>query len=270
MIEHMKMKKGGLKYLAALFGAVLMVAPVEAANKPTPMKVGQTVSMELEPEGTTDYSVALGKGAWRIVWDAERTDGQRGNLIGSIALLKINGAVVESRLVSMNELAVNARVGETYRTVKPTVARLRIKNGYGISKMWLTIVPLAQKTRVPWGWGAAVTPARISADNGVGGELAPNAVVFHSITLPKGKWSLSLGLARLDKVSGNLIGGVDVLDPQGFTTKAGLINMNEISDQARVEGIMTVTKPTPILLRVSSHNGNAAYTYDITIAPADE
>ena len=256
---------------AALMGVALLslLAGSRAATKPTPMKVGETVSMTLERDTSQDYVVSLGKGSYRLVWDAERVDGTISNIIGKIQLLKPNGVIVDSRLLSFNETSVNGRIGMIYRSPKPFVARLRVFNGSGAARMWLSVVPIAKTARVPFGWGASVTPARIASENGVGGTLEPNAVLFHSVTLPKGKWSISLGLKAPGEERTNLIAHVAMLDAQGMTLDGRLILMNETELQARAEGIVTMTKPTPILLRVANRTENKAYAYDITIDKAE-
>jgi hypothetical protein len=134
--------------------------------------------------------------------------------------------------------------------------------------MWLTVVPAAQTTRVPFGFGATITPARIASENGVGGTLAPDQSVYHSITLPPGKWSIPLGLSLPAGEKSNLQGQVDLLDALGFTTQDRLVRLNEIDNQARKEAIMTIAKARPIVLRVTNTSSSKTYTYDMTIEKA--
>jgi hypothetical protein len=184
-------------------------AKTAQAAPPSPMKVGQTVKFTLEANAAKDYSVALAKGVYRIVWDAERVDGEDANIQADLQLLKPNGVIIDSSLVRFNDINVTSRTGTTYRVVKPFVARFRVRNDDNPLKMWLTVVPVTQKTRVPFGWGATVTPARISSDNGVGGTLEGKAYIYHSITLPPGKWSISLGLQLPEGENSNLQGSID-------------------------------------------------------------
>ena len=188
--------------------------------------------------------------------------------MGTLSLLKPNGVILSSSLAGFNTIGVTGRIGTTYRAPKPFVARFRLRNEDEPLKVWFRVVPVSQAARVPFGWGATVTPARISSDNGVGGTLEPKASVFHSITLPPGKWSISLGLQLPDGQNSNLIGSIDRLDAQGFMVTKGFVGVNKIDNQAREEGILTIAKPTPILLRVNNDTDDKTYKYDVTIEPA--
>lgn len=252
-----------LMALCALFGG-----HAQASTPPTPLKVGATAKVDLAANQSRDYAVSLAKGSYRLIWDAQRTDGKSSNIMASLALLKPNGVVMNNSLLSFNEIGVEYRIGRIYNVPKPFVARFRLKNSDAPLHCWFSVVPVAAGKRVPFGWGAAITPARISSDNGVGGQLEPNQSVYHSVTLPKGKWSISLGLQLPDDKSSNLMGSVDMLDTMGLATKQNLVALNEIDNQARKEGIVTILKPTPILLRVTNETSNLTYTYDVTIAPA--
>ena len=253
--------------LAVACAIGFFAGPSRAAEKPQPIKVGATTKVTLEADGSKDYVVSLGKGAYRIVWDARRVDGESSNIIGHIRLLKPNGSVIDSGLLNFNEVGVSYRVGTVLNVAKPFVARLRLENNYSMDN-WLTIVPVAAGKRVPFGWGATITPARISSDNGVGGTIEPKQTVLHSITLPKGKWSISLGFTQTNDEKSNLIGTIDLLDTLGFTKQSSLVVLNEIDKQARKEGVLNVTKPTPYILRVTNGASEKTYTYDVTIEPA--
>lgn len=264
-IQKMSRKRGWLA-LACAFACAL-VAPAHAAEKPQPIKVGQTAQIDLPEDGRKDYTVSLAKGAYRLVWDAKRQDGRNSNIIGKISLLKPNGVIIENNQLGFNEIAVCYRVGTILTVPKPFVARFRI-NTEAATQNWFTVVPVTPAKRVPFGWGATVTPARISSDNGVGGTLEPDASVYHSITLPKGKWSISLGLQLPEGQNSNLMGKIDLLDAQGFAKEQRFVNVNEIDNQARKEGIITVSRPTTYLLCVTSGDSSKTYTYDVTIEPA--
>jgi hypothetical protein len=67
-----------------------------------PIKVGQTVNMSLGENASKDFVIPLQKGAYRLVWDARRTDGQSSNIIAKIKLLKPNGVVIDPSLLRFN------------------------------------------------------------------------------------------------------------------------------------------------------------------------
>lgn len=253
---------------SVLFVCWALSTSVLGAERPTPIKVGQMAGITLDGNASKDFVISLPKGAYRLVWDARRTDGQSSNIIAMIKLLKPNGVVIDPSLLRFNIISVEGRVGAVYQAVQPILARLRVENGRQPLQMWLTVVPAAQTTRVPFGFGVTVTPARIASENGVGGTLAPGQSIYHSITLPPGKWSISLGLSLPAGESSNLQGQVDLLDALGFTTQDRLVSLNQIDTQARQEGILTITKAKPILLRVTNRSSSKTYTYDVTIEKA--
>lgn len=258
--------------LAAILACALGVTAgrtAHAGTPPTPLKVGQTAKTTLQTNKSHDYVVSLSKGSYRLVWDAQRVDGKDSNLMGVVELLKPNGVVIEAQQLNLNVLDVTTRVGTVLKVAKPFVARFRVMCNDAPFNSWFTVVPVKGEKRVPFGWGQAITPARISADNGVGGSLAPNTYVVHSITLPKGNWSVSLGLELPAGENSNLMGEVDQLDTLGFTTVSRLVNLNEINTQARAEGVIRVSKPTAFLLRVHNGTTDKTYKYDVTISKAE-
>ena len=267
----MKRKQHWSFWTLALVMALMPLGARAVGTKPTPLKVGATANVTLDENDYKDYSVPLAKGTYRLVWDARRTDGEWGNIQGVISLLKPNGAIIDPMLLRFNELAVEYRVGRTMTVTKPYVARFRMKSEKDGIESWFTVVPVAPSKPikfVPFGWGAKVTPARISSDNGVGGTIEKNESFYHSITLPKGKWSISLGLEQTGDESTNLQGKIDLLDVHGFAKEQQFVRVNEIDKQARNEAILTVTKPTMYLLRVNNDSSGYTYNYDVTIEPA--
>ena len=252
---------------------LLAIMPIARAvgTKPTPLKAGTTANVTLDDGDSKDYAVSLSKGTYRLVWDSRRTDGEWGNIQGVVSLLKPNGAIIDASLLRFNELAAEYRVGRTITVTKPYVARFRMKSEKDGIESWFTVLPVAPSAPIefiPFGWGAKVTPARISSDNGVGGVIEKNESFYHSITLPKGKWSISLGLSQTGDESTNLQGKIDLLDVHGFAKVQTFVRVNEIDRQARQETVLAVTKPTMYLLRVNNDSSGYTYNYDVTIEPA--
>lgn len=254
----------GMLGMACALG--MWAAPSQAAP-PQTLKVGQTGHFTLEKNRSKDYAVSLSKGSYQLVWDAKRVDEKSSNIIGKVALLKPNGVIIDSNILNYNEIAVAYRVGSILKVVKPYVARFRVSVDQD-TESWFTVVPTQPAKRVPFGWGETITPARISSDNGVGGEIEPLESIYHSITLPKGKWSISLGLELPEDENTNLLGSIDLLDTLGFAKKGNFVSVNDIGQQGRKEGILNVLKPTSYLLRVTNDNSDKSYKYDVTIEPA--
>ncbi|BDI30640.1 hypothetical protein CCAX7_26910 [Capsulimonas corticalis] len=235
------------------------------------MALGQTVHMTLDKGESTDYAIALSKGDYDIILDVKRSDDQSRNIQAKVQLLKTNGVIVDSNLLSSNEIGVSTRVGRKFSIPKPLGARLRVSHDQEIPMdLWMTVVPAKQIKLLPFGFGNTVSPAKIGTDAGVGGDLANFDSAYYSVTLPPGKWSISLGLNLPKGEDTNLQGQVDLLNAYGFPDKMQFVTVNEVGNQARVEGILVVTKPKPILLVVRNINGSKTYTYDLTIEKATD
>jgi hypothetical protein len=247
-----------------------LLSPVHARESPQSIKVGQTVHLTLDKGETRDYLISLGKGIYWIIWDGRRMDGRASNLQGGIQLLKNNGAIVDSSLFYWNEIGITCRAGKQFRVAKTFPARLRLRNDQEETEIWLTVVPAAQLRFLPFGFGAEVSPARISTEEGVGGTLEKHGTAYHKITLPTGRWSISLGLVRPDGRNSNVMGRVDLLDPYGLTSKPQYILVNEIAPQARKEAILVVAKPRPEMFRVSNEDGSTGVNYDLSIQKATD
>jgi hypothetical protein len=258
-------------YRLAILGMILLAAcslPCVAKEAPELIKAMQTVHLTLDKDQSKDYLISLAKGFYWIIWDGRRTDGAPRNLIGRIQLLKNNGAIVDPTLLNWNEIGVTARTGRRFQVARPLPARLRLHNEQDDAEIWLTVVPQARMKFIPFGFGAPVTPAKLSTEEGVGGSLEKSGVAYHQITLPPGKWSISLGLTRPDGQSRNVMGKVDLLDPYGLTTKPQFIVVNEIAAQARKEATLNVAQPKLVMFRVTNDDQSDEVNYDLTIEKA--
>ncbi|MEO7719236.1 MAG: hypothetical protein ABIY70_23805 [Capsulimonas sp.] len=255
--------------LALMLGLSAFTA--QAKNNAIKMAVGETVHLTLDKDESTDYAISLSKGVYYVVMDVKRSDDHSSNIQAQVQLLKNNGVLVNNRLISSNEIGVSTRVGEQFRVDKTFGARLRVQHDQEIPlDIWLTVLPAKQIKLLPFGYGGEVSPAKISNEEGVGGDISGFAPVYYSITLPPGKWSISLGLRLPQGESTNIQGSIDLLNKYGFPDKINYVNVNEIGDQARGEAIMTVTKPKPIILAVRNTNGDKTYHYDLTIEKATD
>ena len=265
--------KLGAFALSCLLSLSFITAARAATEKPQPLAVGTTGHISLEKDQKKDYSVSLKKGSYQVILDGKHPDGEPTYIVAKVMLLKPNGVIINDKVTEIRDRVVGDRVGAIISAPKPFVARFRLMNEHEQSgEFWFTVVPVSSTKRVPFGWNAPVTPARISSDNGVGGEISPYQVFYHSITLPKGKWSISLGLSHTDKEKQDdyLVGLIDLLNSRGVTTQTKFVEVRERGTQARKEGILSITKPTTYLLRVRSDLGSEKLKYDVTIAPADE
>ena len=259
--------------LLALCAALVLMPLAALAKDTTPhIVVGQTVHVTLDKGESADYTISLNKGDYYIVLDAKRSDDSSRNIQATVQLLKNNGVLVDGNLLYCNEIGVATRVGRKFHNAKPLAARLRLTHEQSIpTDYWLTVIPAAKIKLLAFGYGGDIKPAKIGPDNGVGGDIAKYDTAFYSITLPPGKWSISLGLQLpAGERSTNLQGQIDLLTAYGIPDKESFVFVNEIGNQTRKETAITITKPKPILLRVMNTSGDKVYHYDMTIEKATD
>ena len=256
---------------AAGLAAIILLSPpparaLDLAEHITP---GQTVHFTLDKGETKDYRLDLSKGSFYIILDARRSDGKDSNIQAAVELLKQNGVVIDSTFLNVNVIGITSRSGKLFHLAQPMGVRLRLKHDLDIPlEFWLTVLPGSAMKFIPFGFGGDVKPAAIGVDAGVGGTLDPYQSVYYRVTLPPGKWSISLGFKLPDDDKSNLQGHIDILDPYGFVQTPQFVVLNEIDNESRKEGFITVTKPRTIILDVVSEN-NRTYTYNITIQKAE-
>lgn len=252
---------------------LLIAMPFAAAAKDDtpPITLGETTHIALDKGDTQDWVVTLSPGDYDIVLDAKRTDGDYTNIQANIALLKNNGVILDPNLLTCNEIGIATRVGKAFHVAKLFKARLRMTHSQTIpTDYWVTLLPASKMAFLPFGYGGDILDAAIGEDNGVGGDIAPHASVYYKITLPPGRWSISLGLKLPKDANTNLQGQVDLLDRYGLPDHEDFVDVNEIGDEARKETVLTVIKPKPILLHVINTNTSLAYHYDLTIEKATD
>ena len=261
-----------LRYLAGLVCALALMPGRMALADDTPaLQMGVTTHVALDKDDKQDWVIPLAAGSYTVVLDAKRSDDHISNIQANIALLKNNGVIIEPYLVHCNEIAAATRVGATFKVAKPYKARLRLTHDQSIpTAYWVTVVPTAKMSLLPFGFVSDVLPAKISSDEGVGGEIAPEKSAYYSLTLPPGRWSISLGLKLPKGTETNLQGKIDLLTPFGLPDKEDFVHVNEIGNEARKEAILTVVKPRKLLMRVTNDNSTQAYSYDVSVEKATD
>jgi hypothetical protein len=234
----------------------------------TKLTLGQSMHFTLEQNEQKDFSVQLSASNYFLQWDVRRLDEKPGNMIATVQFLKSTGVMVNSSLMTVNELHTVARVGKQFRPASAIAARLRVRNQEAPIEVWMTVMPAEKLTNSPFAWkDKEIKPLGIGPNDGKGGMLDRWEWQYHSIKLPAGKYSASLYFHNADGTSGNLIGQLELFDANGFRKESWTLHMNEIGVEARTEKTFVVTKPTTVLFRVT--NNERPIDYTIGIATAD-
>lgn len=239
----------------AVTAATLPAIPAAAQGQPaTKMAIGETVHFTIDKGEQKDFAIQLGSGSYYILWDLKRLDETPGNIIAQADLLKTNGTMIKRRFLSVNQIHTVARSGERFTQAKPLAARLRVNSEFAPLEIWMRVVPAAKMAFFPFPTGKAeMKPLGLGTDAGKGGTLEPNEWAYHAISLPAGRYDVSLYMKTPDGERTNLQGQIDQLDQYGFRMPSWQVRMNEIAQEARKEERLILTKPRTVYLRVTNN-----------------
>lgn len=263
-------KMTGLLCALALLGGAGGVR-AQGMRAATKIAVGTTAPFTLEKNEQQDFAIQLGAGTYFVVLDAKRADEKSSNLIAGVQLLKTNGSIVDNGLLRMNLIHRVGREVAKFRLPKPLAARLRVKNDDAPLEMWLTVVPAAKMTLLPFAFGnGEIKPLGLGATEGKGGTLEAENWAYHAIKLPAGKYDVSLYMKQVDGEKTNLMGSLDQVDAYGALVNGWNIRVNEIDVEARQEKRLILTKPQTVTFRVTNNSGDRPAEYTVGIEKATD
>ena len=272
------MKKSLLILTLALLGASSLTqaedAPPtlpQASKTPRVGKVGQMMAVQLDAKESQDFNLDLPKGAFFVYADVQRLGDKSTltNIDATLYLLKRNGAQLPNyggSLIYFNSGDSTARVGKPFSFTKPTGVRFRFKNeSNGAHNLWLTVVPASPVKFLPFGFGSKLLPIKIGPNIGTGSTLDARGFGYLRATIPKGKWSVSLGAKSDDNCSVDL----NSYDARGVDYPASF-HIYGVGKEERKEKIITLTKPTTLIFRVLNDSQAENVAYDVTIEPSTD
>lgn len=119
-----------------------------------------------------------------------------------------------------------------------------------------------------FGFNALVTPARIGADNGTGSTFKEDEICFYRVSLPAGKWDISVGARPVGDAYVNA--SLSLLDANGLPTEFAKATAESSNGQeARGEATITLRKPTTLILQTRNQSNNGGtLEHDVTISKA--
>jgi hypothetical protein len=248
-------------------------AVAQAGGRPAdPLAAGKTVHFTLDKEEEKDFSISLAPGSYYLQWDMQLPDGESTNIQATADLLKTNGSLVEGRILSANEIGKTARVAKVFKVAKPLAARIRVKNASMPMEFWMTVVPAAKKTFLPFAFpDGDLKPLGVGANNGKGGTLDKKAYAYHTIKLAPGKYDVSLYMKQPDNDKTNLQGKLDLMDAFGVPSPMDWrLHVNEIGLDTRQEKRLLLLKPQTLIFRVTNDSSFKPVEYIVGIEKATD
>ncbi len=269
-------KLNAVLFIVMLF-LVYLARPGLAQNRPAEKgAVGMTLHFTLEAKESKDIAIALPKGTYVIQADLKLVEQKDTNMQMEVDLLKTNGVLVESRVLSANAIHRVARVAKPLRIAKPLGARLRVTNDDEAMEFWLTVIPTAKRAFIPFAYNTeAIQTLGIGEANGKGGMLAKSPedgfYHYHKVALPAGKYDISLYLKQTTDESSNLRGKIVLLDKFGVPDSTEWeFNVNEIDKEARKDKRLVLTKPSTVYFLVTNDSTFQQYEYTVGIEKATD
>jgi hypothetical protein len=222
--------------------------------------------VELERKEKQDFRVDLPKGSYWIFIDHTPTSGK---LSGDLSFLKQNGATLNDsndfnafNAIRWGGEKVSSRHGSMITLKQNQPLRLRLRNDDdGDGKFWVHIVTAPQKTFSPYGFGATIQSGKIG-EAGNTGKLGENQCAFYKVTLPAGKWSISLAAQSAGRAYATLYFNAET----GILGDFLIVNA-DTNESKREEKIITLLKPRTFYFQIWNEGATDTeeISYDLTI-----
>ena len=236
-----------------------------SADNPAPLALGTIQKIGLGPD--QDYYLQLPEpvGDLKIVADMRQIDNRDSNLQSRISLLDENGAVLQDRVITFNEIDVGARQTATWSTRQPARVSVRVLNGAAPADFWLSVRPASATQFVPL-FGSVVPQALSLGEEGTG-LLDENEDAYYMVSLRQGEYQITVDFANAERRNTNIQGSVAILDSDGGNYRE-IVRFNEIDVTARKVETFLARDDGPVILNVQ--NTNDAVRYVLKLAAAGQ
>jgi hypothetical protein len=237
-----------------------------SADNPAPLALGTIQKFGLDPD--KDYYLQLPEpvGDLKIVADMRQIDNRSSNLQSRISLLDENGAVLQDRVITFNEIDVGARQTATWSTRQPTRVGVRVLNGGAPADFWLSVRPASATQFVPL-FGNVVPQPLSLGDEGTG-LLDQNEDAYYVVSLRQGEYRITVDFANAERRNTNIQGSVAILDSDGGNYRE-IVRFNEIDVTARKVETFLVRDDGAAILNVQSTHDAVRYVMKLAATSVD-
>ena len=234
-----------------------------SADNPAPLALGTIQKIGLGPD--QDYYLRLPEPVTdiKIVADMRQIDNRDSNLQSRISLLDENGAVLQDRVITFNEIDVGARQTATWSTRQPARVSVRVLNGSAPADFWLSVRPASATQFVPL-FGNVVPQALSLGEEGTG-LLDENEDAYYMVALRQGEYQITVDFANAERRNTNIQGSVAILDSDGGNYRE-VVRFNEIDVTARKVETFLARDDGPVILNVQNTNNAVRYVMKLTAA----
>ena len=237
-----------------------------SADNPAPLALGTIQKIGLGPNQEYYLQLPEPVGDLKIVADMRHIDNRSSNLQSRISLLDENGAVLEDRVITFNEIDVGARETATWSTRQPARVGVRVLNGSAPADFWLSVRPASATQFVPL-FGSVVPQALSLGEEGTG-LLDRNEDAYYMVSLRQGEYQVTVDFANAERQNTNIQGSVAILDSDGGNYRA-IVRFNEIDVTARKVETFLARNDGAVILNVQNTSDAVRYVLKLAAAGID-
>src|SRR5262249_32575929 len=163
IIKANQIKSVRLASLLACFALVALSekARAQGVDNPLPLKLGVTHKVKLFEDEQNHVRVSLPAGQYKAILDSRRTEGDSGNMTGSLSILNSDGAVTNENVIWFNYIDIVCRGVYTFSLKAPKTLILRLSNGANRQTFWLTLLREPETSFLPFCDEVAPKPIKI-------------------------------------------------------------------------------------------------------------
>ena len=121
-----------------------------SVDAPLVLTAGTVHRMSLDANGEYYLRFAEPPGDLKLVIDMRRVDGRNSNLQSALAVLDVNGAVLQDRLINFNEIGTRARKTATLPLRRSRSIGFKLLNGDAAADFWFIVRPEPAPEFVPF------------------------------------------------------------------------------------------------------------------------
>ena len=237
-----------------------------SADNPAPLALGTIQKIGLGPDQEYYLQLPEPVGDLKIVADMRHIDNRSSNLQSRISLLDENGAVLQDRVITFNEIDVGARQTATWTTRQPARVGVRVLNGSAPADFWLSVRPASATQFVPL--FGNVVPQPLSLGEEGTGLLDQNEDAYYMISLRQGEYQITVDFANAERRNTNIQGSVAILGSDGGNYRE-IVRFNEIDVTARKVETFLVRDDGAAILNVQSTHDAVRYVLKLAAAGGD-
>ena len=236
----------------------------KSLESPASFEMGELITGVLDsndPDVREEFwKIDLKKGEYLLVLEAERANGENGNIIFDVQKID-SDSLKGTRIINLNEIAYDARSAERYTSASDKSLTIKITSSHNLATYRLGFFRASDKIPVPRFTNCPETQT-LTVGKKVDFEfkdIKANRSLYLVGDLEAGDYNLKADSTTTDNKSGNV--GVNVYqlgEGASDADKKRIVDINEISTKASGAGRMLLAKKQKVIIEVhTSFSDNA-------------